>query len=119
MYRRESVEDCARQLVDRFEHAGGDPRIEGAVVLPFRDRNHLFVIASWPIRHRGIDAHGTYYQIRAYRADPSGALEQSEELARHIDASGIEGTADDEPSTFLGKNADELQQLLQERGEGR
>src|SRR5690606_15217541 len=80
MYLRGPAEDCARELVDRFAYAGGEPRIEDAVVLPFMDRDQLFVIASWPVNHRGVGTQGTYYQIRGYRADRSGVLEANEVL---------------------------------------
>jgi len=113
MYQQALADGGAKLLVDRFEHSGGNPRIEDTVVLPFRGEEHLFVIAAWPIQHRGLGTTGTFYEIRAYRQDPTGRLQANPGLARHLDISGLEGSNDGEPSTFIGKDANELRALLQ------
>ena len=107
---------CTRSMVDRYSVEGSGPAIESVFPYVLKGQASLFVIVSWEINSRGVGTYGKLYQVYAYGKDGRGGLVPNKLVSESDEMTGFEGTADDEPSHFNGKNADEVKAMIDRLG---
>lgn len=110
------TDSCTRNVVDKYSVEGSEPVIESVFSYVLKGQPSLFLIVSWNINSRGVGTYGKLYQIYAYEKDGNGGLASSQLISERDEMTGMEGTADNEPSHFDGKTATEAKALVNRLG---
>lgn len=110
LYRGGSI--CTRTVVDRYSVAGSAPEVVAVFPYALRGMPNIFVIVAWRVNSRGLGTYGELYQVYAYEKDGQGGLKSNKLIAKSDEMTGLEGTADGEPSHFEGRDEGEVKKLV-------
>jgi len=94
-----------RKLVDKYDVAGSDPKVESIFFYPIKGKKHVFVLVSWELTSRGIGTYGTLYQVYGYERNESNELVSDKSIAFDRKMSGIEGYQEGQEQHFNYKDA--------------
>ncbi|WP_246226514.1 hypothetical protein [Pseudomonas atagonensis] len=94
-----------RSLVDKYDVAGSDPKIESIFFYPVRGKKNVIVLVSWEITSRGIGTYGTLYQIYGYEETAEDKLAVNKLVRFDKNLSGMEGYQEGEEQHFPYINA--------------
>ena len=94
-----------RRLVDKYDVAGSDPKVESVFFYPVNGREHVFVLVSWELTSRGIGTYGTLYQVYGYEKNENNELVTDKIITFDKKMSGIEGFQGGQKQHFNYKDA--------------
>ena len=94
-----------RSLVDKYDVAGSDPKIESIFFYPVKGKKNVLVLVSWEITSRGIGTYGTLYQVYGYEKSADNKLVVNKRIRFDKNLSGIEGYQEGEEQHFPYVNA--------------
>ena len=103
----------ARQLVDKYDVAGSNPKIESIFTYPVKGKPNILVLVSWELTSRGIGTYGTLYQVFGYDKGADNKLSVNKLIEFDKMLSGIEGYQEGNPQSFRYKNAAEIKAYIQ------
>lgn len=103
-----------RALVDKYDVAGSDPKIESLFFYPVKGKKNVFVLASWEITSRGIGTYGTLYQVYAYKKDKNDKLIRNKIITLDDNLSGMEGYQEGEEQHFSYKDAASIKRYVKD-----
>ncbi|KTC25554.1 hypothetical protein AO391_24980 [Pseudomonas marginalis ICMP 9505] len=95
----------SRQLVDKYDVAGSDPKVESIFFYPVKGKMNVLVLVSWELTSRGIGTYGTLYQVYGYGKDSANKLSANKSITFDSRLNGIDGYQEGEPQSFKYKNA--------------
>ncbi|POR70880.1 hypothetical protein [Pseudomonas syringae] len=101
-----------RVLVDKYDVAGPDPKIESLFFYPIKGKKNVFVLVSWELTSRGIGTYGTLYQVHAYEKNKNNELIQNKIITLDNHLSGIEGYQEGEEQHFSYKDAASIKRYV-------
>ncbi|QXZ14547.1 hypothetical protein KVQ82_01030 [Pseudomonas sp. AO-1] len=94
-----------RSLVDKYDVAGSDPKIESIFFYPIKGKKNVLVLVSWEITSRGIGTYGTLYQVYGYEKSLGNKLVVNNLVRFDKNLSGMEGYQEGEEQHFPYVNA--------------
>jgi len=94
-----------RSLVDKYDVAGSDPKIESIFFYPVKGKKNVLVLVSWEITSRGIGTYGTLYQVYGYEKTTDNKLVVNKLVRFDRNLSGMEGYQEGEEQHFSYVNA--------------
>lgn len=94
-----------RSLVDKYDVAGSDPKIESIFFYPVKGKKNVLVLVSWEITSRGIGTYGTLYQVYGYENSADNKLVVNQLVRFDRNLSGMEGYQEGEEQHFSYVNA--------------
>ncbi|HWH86542.1 MAG TPA: hypothetical protein VNV36_07180 [Pseudomonas sp.] len=94
-----------RSLVDKYDVAGSDPKIESIFFYPVKGKKNVLVLVSWEITSRGIGTYGTLYQVYGYEKSTDNKLVVNKLVRFDRNLSGMEGYQEGEEQHFSYVNA--------------
>jgi len=94
-----------RSLVDKYDVAGSDPKIESIFFYPVKGKKNVLVLVSWEITSRGIGTYGTLYQVYGYEKGADNKLVVNQLVRFDRNLSGMEGYQEGEEQHFSYVNA--------------
>ncbi|WP_246226515.1 hypothetical protein [Pseudomonas atagonensis] len=94
-----------RSLVDKYDVAGSDPKIESIFFYPVKGKKNVLVLVSWEITSRGIGTYGTLYQVYGYEKSSGNKLVLNKLVRFDKSLSGMEGYQEGEEQHFPYVNA--------------
>jgi hypothetical protein len=94
-----------RSLVDKYDVAGSDPKIESIFFYPIKGKKNALVLVSWEITSRGIGTYGTLYQVYGYEKSADNKLVVNKLVRFDKNLSGMEGYQEGEEQHFPYVNA--------------
>ncbi|WKW30564.1 hypothetical protein KIH13_16640 [Pseudomonas viridiflava] len=101
-----------RELVDKYDIAGSDPKVESIFFYPVKNKKHVFVLVSWELTSRGIGTYGTLYQVYAYERNKNNKLVPDKKITADKQMSGIEGYQEGQEQHFGYKNAESIKAYI-------
>jgi len=94
-----------RSLIDKYDVAGSDPKVETVFFYPVRGKPNVLVLVSWELNSRGLGTYGALYQVYAYEQNSQRELVANNIIKHDKRMSGIEGYQEGEEAHFEYKDA--------------
>lgn len=101
-----------RTLVDKYDVAGSDPKVESLFFYPVHGRKNALVLVSWELSSRGIGTYGTLYQVYAYEKNSTNQLVINKLIMFDKNLSGIDGYQEGKEQSFVYKDAASIKGYL-------
>jgi hypothetical protein len=101
-----------RSLVDKYDVAGSEPKIESLFFYPIRGKKNVIVLVSWELTSRGVGTYGTLYQVYAYERGSTNKLVANKFIRCGDQLSGIDGYHEGEQVSFLYKNSASIKECI-------
>ncbi len=101
-----------RSLVDKYDVAGSEPKVESVFFHSIKKRKNVFVLVSWELSSRGVGTYGTLYQVYAYEKSPVGVLVVNRVISLDGALSGIDGYQEGEAQSFAYKDASSIKEYV-------
>ena len=101
-------------LIDNIGAEGGPPNIVSVFTAnaDAEKDNELFVIASWDVKHSGLNTAGVYYRVYVYKHDvKKGRVCHFAEVENAL-GSGLEGVSEGTPARYMYKDAPSIRKHL-------
>lgn len=108
----EADKSKAKSLVDKYDVAGSDPKIESLFFYPVQGKKNVLVLVSWELTSRGIGTYGTLYQVYGYEKGSKNQLVTNKLIRFDKHLSGIDGYQEGEEEHFVYKDAASIKSYI-------
>lgn len=104
--------DGSTYTLDKYDHEGGEPKIESVFFVKSEKEFSIYTIVSWFYLHRAEKINATYYQVFSYDVDMSGIYRINTKVSNDKKLRGFDGEVQGENVIFRYSTADEVKKYI-------